>query len=37
LDPNTREELLAVLTHMIGHHVPTSCASDERRGPDESH
>jgi hypothetical protein len=37
LDPNTREELLTLLTRMIGHHVPTSRASDERGVPDEPH
>ena len=37
LDPNTRQDLLALLTQMIGHHVPRSCASDERGVPDESH
>ncbi len=37
LDPNTREDLLSLLIQMIGHHVPRSCASDARRGPDESH
>jgi hypothetical protein len=37
LDPNTRQDLLALLTQMIGHQVPRSCASDERGVPDESH
>jgi hypothetical protein len=37
LDPNTRQDLLALLTQMIGHHIPRSCASDERGVPDESH
>ena len=37
LDRSTQEDLLALLTQMIGHHVPTSCASDERGVPDESH
>jgi hypothetical protein len=36
LDPNTRQDLLALLTQMIGHHVPRSCASGERGVPDES-
>ncbi len=35
LDPNTREDLLALLTQMIGHHVPKSCARDETEVPDE--
>ena len=37
LDPNTQEDLLALLTQIIGHHAPTSRASDERKVPDESH
>jgi len=36
LDHSIQEELLALLTAMIGHHVPSSRASDERRVPDES-
>jgi hypothetical protein len=37
LDLSTRQELLALLTQMIGHHVPGSRVSDERVVPDESH
>jgi hypothetical protein len=37
LDPNTREDLLALLMRMIGHHVPTSCACDEGGIPDDPH
>jgi hypothetical protein len=35
LDPRTREDLLALLAQMIGHHVPSSRASDETGVPDE--
>jgi hypothetical protein len=35
LDRITREDLLALLTQMIGHHVPRSRASDEMEVPDE--
>jgi hypothetical protein len=37
LDSNTQQDLLAVLTQMIGHHVPRSCATDQKGVPDESH
>jgi hypothetical protein len=36
LDHSLQEELLVLLTAMIGHHVPSSRASDERGVPDES-
>jgi hypothetical protein len=35
LDRSTREELLVLLTQLIGHNVPRSCANDERGWPDE--
>jgi hypothetical protein len=37
LDRRTREDLLALLTQMVGHHIPTSFPSDERGVPDEPH
>jgi hypothetical protein len=37
LDSNTRQDLLALLTQMIGHHIPKSRVGDERGVPDESH
>jgi hypothetical protein len=36
LDHSIQKELLVLLTAMIGHHVPSSRASDGRGVPDES-